>query len=235
MAGRGSRLADWQENVPKPLILIAGKPMIEWALESLKGIPATEVVFVLLAEHEKLFGIKQKIKRIIDLPIKFNIINEVTEGQLCTVLTARHFIIPEEDILIASIDTLVISDLANHLRTLSDESHGLISVANMPGDKWSFARTNADGNVIEVAEKKRISDNASTGIYYFRSGREFLEMADKIIAKREKTRGEYYVIPVYQKYIERGWKVGVSKASEVWDMGNPDAIIEFEKHFKGNL
>ena len=232
MAGRGSRLAGWQNNIPKPLIQIAGRPMIEWALESFKGLPAAEVIFILLAEHENQFGIKQKLRQKFNKLSRFIMLNEVTQGQLCTVLAAREWIDPDEDLLIASADTLVVSDLANDISSRSKDCRGLISIATLPGDNWSFARTDNDGNVIAVAEKLRISDNASTGLYYFSSGQEFLEVGDEIIARQEKTRGEYYVIPVYQKYIERGWKVGISKADEVWDMGNPDAIAKFENHLK---
>ena len=54
----------------------------------------------------------------------------------------------------------------------------------MPGEQWSFARADQSGKVIEVAEKKRISNNVSTGLYYFSSGYEFLNTADEIIKSK---------------------------------------------------
>ena len=122
------------------------------------------------------------------------------------------------------------SDLARDIAQRAADCSGIISVANMPGDHWSFARTDATGRVVEVAEKARISDYASTGLYYFAYGRQFVEVAEEMIRNREKMRGEYYVIPVYQNYIERGWRVEISMAKEMWDMGTPEALATFEQH-----
>lgn len=228
MAGRGSRLANWQENVPKPMIQVAGKPMVAWALESLEGLDASQVVMIILSEHEERFGMSNFLADLSETSIEFVFLNHITEGQLCTVLAARDWIDTNEDVLIASADTLVRSNLALDIRQQGEDCRGLISVADLPGKHWSFARTNEDGQVVEVAEKLRISNHASTGLYYFRFGHELVSVGDEIILNREKTKGEYYVIPVYQKFIERGWKVGLSHASEVWDMGNPKAIMQFE-------
>jgi len=46
-----------------------------------------------------------------------------------------------------------------------------------------------------------------------------------MIANSEKTRGEYYVNPVYQNYIQCGWPVYISIARDVWDMGTPEELI----------
>ena len=129
-------------------------------------------------------------------------------------------------------DTLVISPLlAGDIdQSLSKGWGGLISVADLPSDRWSFARTDQEGKVIEVAEKVRISDHASTGLYYFSQGKELVAKGQEMIQRREKTRGEYYVIPVYQKFIDTGKNIGISQATAVWDMGTPEAKSEFEKN-----
>ena len=87
--------------------------------------------------------------------------------------------------------------------------------------------------MVEVAEKVRVSDNASTGLYYFSRASEFLEIADAIVQNREKTKGEYYVMPVYGKYVERGWRVRLSLAKTMWDMGTPQALEAFEGYLQG--
>ena len=232
MAGRGSRLAGWQQDTPKPLVQVAGKPMILWAVDSLKGMNASRVVFVALNEHEKRYGIVQMLKNAFPIPVEFVLLDRVTEGQLCTVLAARHWIEADEDLLIASADTFIRSNLNMAIQQKPAQCKGIISVANLSGDRWSFARTDLNDRVVEVAEKKRISDHASTGLYYFSNGHEFTVVSDDMIRKQEKTRGEYYVIPVYQKYIERGWEVRISQATEVWDMGNPESLQEFENYLR---
>lgn len=232
MAGRGSRLANWQQNIPKPLIRVSGKPMVLWALESLQGLTATRLIFVVLSEHEKQYGIVHMLSNVLPIPSEFVFLDQVTEGQLCTVLAARQWIDTDEDLLIASADTLVRSNLIYDIQYQPIECHGIISVANLPGDHWSFARTDENDRVVEVAEKVRISENASTGIYYFRCGREFVTTGDEIIHNEEKTRGEYYLIPVYQKFIEQNWMVKISRSVEAWDMGNPESIQYFEQKYQ---
>lgn len=204
--------------------------MVAWALESLKGLAYSDLIFIALAEHERSYGILALLRSIAGPSPRVILIDAVTEGQLCTVLAAREWIDTGEDVLIASSDTLVISELGQDIGRRTADCRGLVSVANVPGDHWSFARTDESGRVVEVAEKVRISDNASTGLYYFSSGHEFVTVADEMIRNRDKTRGEYYVIPVYQKYIQRGWRVETSFASQVWDMGTPFALAAFEHH-----
>lgn len=230
MAGRGSRFANVGVNTPKPLIPVLGQPMLAWALRSLEGLTLSEVFFIALKEHQEKFLIDQTLRAICPWPFQLILIDDVTEGQLCTVLAARQFIEGEDDLLISSSDTYVVSNLAESIEAKPAGCHGIISVAALPGDRWSFARVDKMGNVIEVAEKTRISDHASTGMYYFSKGSEFVEEAERMIKNQEKTRGEYYVIPLYQKLIALGYQIRISQETEVWDMGNPDALRSFEQH-----
>jgi dTDP-glucose pyrophosphorylase len=233
MAGRGARFAERGVQTPKPLISVLGRPMVAWALQSLQGVACQRLIFVTLREHEQHFQVTSLLRDLVSSPIEVVILDNVTEGQVCTVLAARQWIDSDDDLLIASADTYVVSNLGEDIARRKPETAGLISVADLPGERWSFARTDADGQVVEVAEKVRISNHASTGLYYFSSGRQFVAVADAMIRNQEKTRGEYYVIPVYQKYIQNGWQVGLSAAQEVWDMGNPEALAEFERFQKG--
>lgn len=228
MAGRGSRYAKEGYSTPKPLIEIGGKPMIYWALKSLEGIQLSRVVFVLLREHEVQFQVRNMLTSMVGQPVSFVLLDEVTDGQLCTVLAAKEFMKEDEDVLVAASDTWVQSHLVDDV--LQPHVDGLISVAHLPGEQWSFARTDDTGRVVEVAEKVRISDQASTGLYYFSRAGDLIRFGEEMIARKEKTRGEYYVIPVYQKMIEAGLHIGISNASAMWDMGTPEAKKSFEHY-----
>lgn len=232
MAGRGSRYADRGWNIPKPLIEVAGRPMVQWALESLSDLDCSQVIFILLQEHEDQYNVQAQLETSTPYPTAFVFLDSITEGQLCTVLKASHLIDTQEDVLVMASDTLVIGpQLANDIEnTKAKNWAGLISVADLPGDRWSFARLDEEGKVVEVAEKVRISDHASTGLYYFSRGKELVEKGSAMIERGEKTRGEYYVIPVYQKFIDTGKNIGISKAVAVWDMGTPEAKLAFEEN-----
>jgi len=227
MAGRGSRFEGSGYKKPKPLIEVLGKPMFCWAIESIKNIDFHKIIIISLEEHENNYHVKDIIKNNIEKNIKLILLPDVTEGQLATVLSAKNFIDDGEDILIISSDTIVVSSISEDILNKDKDCKGLISVADMEGDRWSFAKTDEGGKVIQVTEKIKISDHASTGIYYFTDGKDFINRAEKIIENCEKTRGEYYVMPVYQKYIDEGKFIGISKADEMWDLGTPDALNLF--------
>lgn len=228
MAGRGSRFASASSDVPKPLVEVAGQPMIRWALESLRGIEATEIIFVVLEEHARRYGLEASASDWTgDRRTYVVTVPEVTQGQLSSVLAARERFEDGEAVLVASCDTYVRSGIGADIAHRSPECRGLISVAEAEGDHWSFAHVDPSGWVDEVAEKRRISSLASTGLYYFSDSTEFLTVADEMIARDERTRGEFYVIPVYQHFIARGWKVGVSLADEVADLGTPEGATTF--------
>lgn len=227
MAGRGSRFAG-QTDLPKPLIPVAGRPMIEWALEGTADLQPSLTVYIALQEHDDTHGLASRLRALTPGPCEVVLLPEVTGGQLQTVLAAREFLRPDEDLLVGGCDTYVGGGLLPALQRRTPALRGLISVADLPGDRWSFARTDADGHVVEVAEKVRISDHACTGLYWFSRGDAFLQLADGMIARNERTRGEFYVMPLYQHYLARGWQVGIAPADEVWDMGTPEAASAFE-------
>jgi dTDP-glucose pyrophosphorylase len=82
--------------------------------------------------------------------------------------------------------------------------------------------------VHQVAEKERISDFASTGWYYFKSSYQFLNLANTLIANKEKTKGEYYIMPLYKKYLENKLKIKAAIADAMQDLGTPQAKDAFE-------
>lgn len=231
MAGHGSRFSASGYNVPKPFIPVEGKPMFLHALRSINDIQYALIVFIVLKKHLENFNIQSEISKYGISNFEIITLEEVTEGQLDTVLKASDLINKDEDILIISSDTYVKSSIDQDILKNKNTCSGIISVAKMPGSQWSFARLNEKNEVDLVAEKERISDLASTGLYYFSSGRRFVSLAKSMIAKKEKTRNEYYVIPVYQKYIESGERILVSIAEETWDMGTPESLkLYLDKH-----
>lgn len=242
MAGRGKRFADHGFETPKPFIEIAGKPMFLWALDSLLAFEFSALILVVLEEHEKEFSVSKLVKNYLESAqgqlgtvrgkIQVLTIPEVTEGQLCTVLAAKTWLNREEDVLIAASDTYIRGNLARDIQNRPGDCAGIISVIDLPGEQWSFAQTDENGRVVQVAEKQRISNHASTGLYYFSKGGDLVSIGEKMIRDGERTRGEYYVIPVYQKMIEAGQQILISPATEMWDMGTPEAKAAFESHLQ---
>lgn len=233
MAGRGSRFQQVGINTPKPLIDVRGRPMYAWATESLPLKLATRLIFICLAEHLETGDLAADIQR---RYAAFNpqivALSVVTDGQACTVLTAKSLIDTAEPVLIFNADTYCVTDLAETLPTFSATVTGVLGVFEAPGEKWSFARADESGRVVETAEKRRISPWASTGLYWFRSGHDFVRHAEAMIAADERVNGEFYVAPVYNRLIAAGADVRINVAREVWVLGTPEDLAHFDAHYR---
>jgi dTDP-glucose pyrophosphorylase len=198
--------------------------MVLWALESLHGLVFSDLILVALDEHRQ--SIERELHKLLQLGVKTLYRRGVSDGQLCSALEARNFLDTEEDLLILGADTYVVSPLGQDIQKKRCDCKGILSVADVPGDRWSFARAHASGRVVEVAEKRRISHHACTGLYYFSHAREFVRAAEQIVRLDMRVRGEFYVIQVYDAYIQRGWYVSLSPG-HMWDMGTPEALETF--------
>lgn len=233
MAGRGSRFADIGIATPKPLIDVRGRPMYSWAMDSLPLGLVEKVVFVCLREHLDQCNLQEDIEnRYADLNPVIIGLDEVTEGQACTVLVARDHIDNDKPLLIYNADTYCRTNLEQTLPALQAKADGLLSVFQAPGDKWSFARTNDEGRVVETAEKKRISQWACTGLYHFSRGSDFVRHADEMIAENQRTNKEFYVAPLYNRLIADGANIRIDEALEVWVLGTPEDLEHFNKNYK---
>lgn len=231
MAGRGSRFARVGISTPKPLIDVRGRPMYAWAVESLPLGLARRLVFICLSEHLVDHALERDIRaRYAALDPQIVALDRVTEGQASTVLEAAHLVDGPEPLLIYNADTFCRTGLAERLPRLDPSVSGLLGVFRAPGDKWSFARTDADGRVLETAEKRRIGEWASTGLYWFRRGADFVRHAREMIAAEERVNGEFYVAPVYNRLIAAGGEVRIDVADEVWALGTPEDLAHFERH-----
>ncbi len=232
MAGRGSRFSQTGVHVPKPLIEVRGRPMYAWALASLPLELCERLIFICLREHLDASDLVSDIHRRYG---QFNpeiiALDEVTQGQACTVLKAETLIDSDDPLLVYNADTYCRTSLAERLPRLLSEADGGLGVFHAPGDQWSFARTDANGRVVETAEKKRISDWASTGLYIFRRGSDFARHVRQMIADNQFTRGEFYIAPIYNSMIQAGAKIVIEPAEEVWALGTPEELRHFESHF----
>jgi len=231
MAGRGSRFAEAGYELPKPLIEVAGRPMIARVIDNLRPKVAHRFVFLVLAEHLRDYQIDQKLKAWAGINTVVVPIQQVTEGAACTVLLAKPYL-SASDMVIANSDQLVdfsFEQFVSDART--SRADGSILVFEDSDEKWSFARVNAAGEVIEVAEKKPISNLATVGIYYFKTGLDFVKGAEQMIAKNSRVNGEFYVCPVYNELIAMKKRILTAKIekSSMHGVGTPEDLALYLK------
>jgi len=236
MAGRGTRFSNFGYTTPKPFIEINGKSMFLWALKSIEGLHITNLIIIVLEEHRIKYNLDSILKKDCLYPYKIITLKNVTEGQLCTVMEAEKYINLEEDVLIISSDTLVISNIKDLIHNKNQKIDGIIStMVSEMGNNWSFVKVDKNNNVIEVAEKNRISNNISTGLYYFKNTKSFYYYSHKLIKKNIRVNGEFYIIPVYSLMLNDNLNIRIVNSIQMWDMGNPEAKQIFEEALNNKL
>lgn len=208
MAGRGSRFATAGFKLPKPLIDVNGLPMIRRVIENLRPQCRHRFIFLILDEHLREYDLAAKLKQWAGPQTVCVPIREVTEGAACTVLLAKNHFLPKNDLMIANSDQIVDIDINTYVNFSRDSlADGTIMTFEASDPKWSFARLNSSGEVLEVAEKKPISNLATVGIYYYRRGTDFVSATEGMIRANIRVNGEFYVCPVYNQMIGRNQRI----------------------------
>ena len=208
MAGEGSRFVKAGYEKPKPFINIQGKPMIVRVIENLQ-LP--EARFILIGRKSHLEAEREIVSKI---ESKYNAtfigIDKLTEGTACTILFARSFINNETPLLIANSDQIVdisMSEFVNDCATRELDGSILTFKDLERNRKWSFAKTNDSGLVLEVKEKVPISDIATVGIYLFKRGKDFVDSAIDMFINNDRVNNEFYTCPIYNYMILRSKKL----------------------------
>ena len=205
MAGRGSRFAKEGYAMPKPLIDVHGKPMIEVVTNNIRPKCEHKFIYLCLQEHLEKYNLENRLKEMspncIVVPV-----NQVTEGAACTVLLAEKYIDNEDMLMMANSDQYVDIDINEYIQAM-DDSDGLIMTMYADDPKWSFIKYDERKYVTMVREKEVISNEATVGIYNFKRGSDFVQYAYQMIDKNIRVNNEFYVAPVYNEMIEDGKKV----------------------------
>jgi len=261
MAGEGSRFKEAGYTIPKPFLPILGKPMIRSVIENIRPIEDSKVYLIARRDHASYVEpIAESMENVFIIYLE-----EVTQGAACTVLKADRYVNNNDPLIIANSDQLIWWNAGTHkvkvhhgLTTnlwFSEQNNsqdminrarlnlamGSIATFESSHEKWSYARTEFDcwgvPLVKEVAEKKVISKHATCGVYYFATGRYFCEAAKKMIVNDERSRGEFYVCPVYNRIIKDHPtnRISIYPVGKMFGLGTPDDYELFNASLKDDL
>jgi HAD superfamily hydrolase (TIGR01509 family) len=225
MAGKGSRFSEKGYVFPKPLIEINGKPMIQIVVENI-NIEAN-YIFIVLQEHIEKYNIDKMLKLIVP-NCTIVVTDGITEGAASTTLLAKQFINNDNPLVIANSDQYIEWNPREAMYNFtSKDIDGGILTFNSTHPKWSYAKTDDNGTVTEVAEKNPISTNATVGIYYWKTGKNYVTSAEEMIQKNIRVNNEFYVCPVYNQAIEKSQKIIIEEINEMWGIGTPEDLDTF--------
>ena len=232
MAGEGSRFKEAGYKSPKPFIYVGDKPMIVRVIENLYYPDAR---YILIAREDHLQAEAELVKEIeANYNAIFISIEKLTEGTACTVLFARALINNETPLLIANSDQIVDVSIQEFIDDCSKrhlDGSILTFIDEERDPKWSFAKIDDKGLVTEVREKVAISKYATVGIYYFASGKIFVDNAIDMIINNERVNNEFYTCPVYNYLIKSKNNIGIFniEAKAMHGIGTPADLDNYLK------
>jgi len=231
MAGKGSRFVQAGYTLPKPLIPIRSKPLIECVVENLTPMMEHRFIFICLYEHLHSYSFDVKLKSIAP-GCEIITVDCVTQGAACTVLLAKDYINNDDMLMIANSDQFVNVDIESYITAIG-ENDGLIMTMKAVDPKWSYIKYDEFGFVTCLREKEVISDEATVGIYNFRYGKCFVASAEQMIDKNIRVNNEFYVAPVYNELIDAGsrityYNVG-SESNGMYGLGTPEDLRKFQQ------
>lgn len=231
MAGKGKRLRPHTLTTPKPLIPIAGKPIVQRLVEDIAAVtpePIEEIGFVVGDFGEET---EQELLKIAEaVGAKGRIFyQEEALGTAHAVHCARA--IMEGKVTVAFSDTLFKANF-----TLNTEDDGIIWVKKVV-DPCAYGVVNLDpsGVITEFVEKpeKPVSDLAIIGIYYFKDGEKLREQLDYIIGNDVRAGGEYQLTTALENLKQEGVRFTTGTVDDWLDCGNKRVTVESNSRYLG--
>ena len=227
MAGNGSRFNELGYTVPKPMIPVNGVPMFVHS-ERCIGLEFDERIFIVQKAHNLREDILEWYPDATVVEI-----NDLTDGTACTIMLAReHFEEEGCSIFISNCDQHTEWNLRLMHSVINDEKIvGALSVFHCPekDPRWSYAALNEDNGVLAVAEKLAISEWATTGWYYWKDSKQFIESVEQMIEIGDRTNGEFYTCPVFNYTIAmlHNSYIAAIPVTSMIGLGTPEDLENF--------
>ncbi len=220
LAGKGTRLRPHTHLVPKPMLKIAGKPVMAYILEDLVKLGDVEQV-IYITGH-----LKEKVEEYARAQFGFSAVfieQKVQDGTAGAVALAREHV--DQPVLIIFVDTIFDADLS---MTKSTDADGIIWVKEVEDyQRFGVVVTDEQGNMTKIVEKPStpISKRANIGLYYIKNWKLLYEGIDWVL-KQPKNKGEYYLTDAFQYMIDKGAKIRVIDVEAWYDAGKIDTLLE---------
>jgi glucose-1-phosphate thymidylyltransferase len=220
LAGKGTRLRPHTYLTPKPMMKVAGKPVMSYVLDELKKLGnVEEIVYITGHLKEK---VEEYARAEIDVPSVF-IEQKVQDGTAGAIALARDYV--DQPVLIIFVDTIFDADLS---KVKSVDADGIIWVKEVEDyQRFGVVVTDKDGNMTKIVEKPKtpISRRANIGLYYMRNWKLLFEGIEHVL-QQPKNQGEYFLTDAFQYMIDKGAKIKVIDVEGWYDAGKIETMLE---------
>jgi glucose-1-phosphate thymidylyltransferase len=227
LAGFGKRMRPHTWSKPKPLLNVAGKPVLGHILDKLSelDVQVDELIFIVgwlgqqIQEYYQTSGYPY--------PARYVEQKELL-GQAHAIWLAREHL--SGPVLIIFVDTIFEADLSGLDRAGLD---GVLYVKEVEDPRrFGVAVTGHDGLVQRLVEKPDTFENrlAVVGVYYIHDAAWLLRAIEDLMAQNKQTKGEFYLADAYTLMIEQGARLGVREVSVWEDCGTPEDVLQTNRY-----
>lgn len=220
LAGKGTRLRPHTHTVPKPLLKVAGKPVMDYVMEDVARLGNVEQV-IYITGH--LRGAVEKHARATYAMPSVFVEQTVQDGTAGAVDLARPYV--DQPVLIIFVDTIFDADLS----VINDSTDdGIIWTKEVEDyQRFGVVVTDAHGHMTKIVEKPGtpISKRANIGLYYVRNWKLLFEAIAHTLAQ-PANKGEFYLTDAFQYMIDHGAKIRVIDVAGWYDAGKLDTLLD---------
>lgn len=241
MSGMGTRYIRAGYSLPKPLIPVDGKPMIERVLET---YPADYPhLFTINREHAENTDIVEVLERLRP-GCKIAVIEPHKDGPVRTIIDSEEHIPDDEPVFMSYCDMGSVWSFEAFERWIEEGGWdgaltcykgfhpSLLGPTRNARCRWEGDR------ILEIREKHDFTDDimseyTSTGVHYFRRGRDLKRFCHELVDRGDRVQNEFFVSMVSQLQIEDGQKVGVYGLDKFFQWGTPEDLRDWESWARG--
>ncbi|HEY4689698.1 MAG TPA: sugar phosphate nucleotidyltransferase [Anaerolineae bacterium] len=228
LGGLGTRLRPHTYTRPKPLINVAGKPMLGHIIDRFIHLPVDEYIFVVGHLGEQ---IESYVQNTYSFRSRF-VEQKEPLGQAHALWLCREHV--DGPVFMIFGDTLFEADLSEVAHSPKD-SLAYVKEVDDPR-RFGVAVPRRDGSVERFVEKPESLDNrlAVIGMYYYADGPALMRACAELMERDIQTKGEYFLTDANNLLLEEGARF-VTRAVDVWlDTGKPETVLETNRYLLGN-
>lgn len=222
VAGKGERMRPYTNNLPKCLLPVGGKTIIDWIVGSVCALAPSETIFITGHKAEAM-------DRYLAGKPEWGKTRTVLQSDPQGLGQAISLVLPytgdDEPLLIILGDTLFDADLG---RLASESENVLYTYKVQDPRRFGVAVTGENGRIDRLVEKPRefVSDEAIVGIYYIKDVKVLRAALKHLMDNDIRTRGEFQLTDALQMMIEQGSKFRTAPVREWLDCGLPETLVQ---------
>lgn len=222
-------------HFPKPLIEINNVPMIEHVIASIRMHDVNpEFIFVVNRQDCIEFSLDKVLEFSAGPSCVVVQLEKPTAGALCSCLMAVDYINDDQPLVVMNGDQVIDTNIDEVITYFQNKSAGAgVLTFESVHPRWSYVKTDRNGDVLETAEKRVLSRRAIAGFYYYSRGQSFVAAAKRVILNNQSLNGVFYISPTINQMILMGEMVAYHDIGEncYHSFYSPQRIEYYQKKF----